>query len=94
MVTYIQGVSKKSVHSWETKTLITSYSETTYLLDLKLWQQGVLMSTPCCQILTAYRLVVSGYEVPKVLVSQECRLFFTMYIHHHLSVSYLPCIKS
>ena len=25
------------------------------------------MSTPCCQILTAYRLVVSKYEVPKVL---------------------------
>ena len=72
----LQGVSKKSVHSWETKTLGTSYSETTYLLDLKLWQQGVLMSTPCCQISTAYRLVVSGYEVPKVLVSQECRLFF------------------
>ena len=72
----LQGVSKKSRHSWETKTLGTSYSETTYLLDLKLWQQGVLMSTPCCQISTAYRLVVSGYEVPKVLVSQECRLFF------------------
>ena len=72
----LQGVPKKSWHSWETKTLGTSYSETTYLLDLKLWQQGVLMSTPCCQISTAYRLVVSGYEVPKVSVSQECRLFF------------------
>ena len=35
------------------------------------------MSTPCCQISTAYRLVVSGYEVPKVLVSQECRFFET-----------------
>ena len=45
------------MHSWETKTLGTSYSETTYLLDLKLWQQGELMSTPCCQISTAYRLV-------------------------------------
>ena len=33
------------------------------------------MSTPCCQISTAYRLVVSEYEVPKVLVSQECGLF-------------------
>ena len=73
---HIQCVSKKTSHSWELKTLGTSYSETTYLLDLKLWQQGVLMSTPCCQISTAYRLVVSGYEVAKVLVSQECRLFF------------------
>ena len=76
LIQKLQGVSKKkTVHSWETKTLGTSYSETTYLLDLKLWQQGVLMSTPCCQISTAYRLVVSEYEVPKVLVSQECRLF-------------------
>ena len=46
------------------------------LLDLKLWQQGVLMSTPLCQISMANRLVVSENEVPKVLVSQECRLFF------------------
>ena len=72
----LQGVPKKSRDSWETITLGTSYSETTYLLDLKLWQQGVLMSTPCCQISTAYRLVVSEYEVPKVLVSQECTVFF------------------
>ena len=34
------------------------------------------MSTPCCQISTSYRLVVSEYEVPKVLISQECILFF------------------
>ena len=66
---YNTGCLKKTVHSWETKTLGTSYSETTYLLDLKLWQQGVLMSNPCCQISTAYRLVVSGDKVPKVLVS-------------------------
>ena len=72
----LQGVPKKSWHSWETKTLGTSYSETTYLLDLKLWQQGVLMSTPCCQISTVYRLLVSEYEVPKVLSSQEWLVFF------------------
>ena len=29
------------------------------------------MSTPCCQISTPHRLVVSEYEVPKVLVSQK-----------------------
>ena len=34
------------------------------------------MSTPRCQISTPYRLVVSEYEVPKVLISQECILFF------------------
>ena len=34
------------------------------------------MSTPCCRVSTAYRIVVSEYEVPKVLVSQECQLFF------------------
>ena len=34
------------------------------------------MSTPCCQISTPNRLVVSQYEVPKVLVSQECRVGF------------------
>ena len=40
------------------------------------------MITPCCQISTAYRLVVSEYEVPEVLISQECILFFwnTLYI--------------
>ena len=67
------GCFKKSQHSWET---ITSYSETTNLVDLKLWLQGVLMSTPCCRISTPNRLVVSEYEVTKVLVSQECELFF------------------
>ena len=39
----LQGVSKESRHSWETKTTVTSYSETTRILDLKLWQQGVLL---------------------------------------------------
>ena len=45
------------------QTIGTSYSETTNLLDLKRWQQGVLMS------------IVSEYEVPKVWVSRECRVF-------------------
>ena len=33
------------------------------------------MSTPCCQILTPNRLVVSEYEVPKVLVSRKWWVF-------------------
>ena len=66
---HIVGCFKKNVHSWETKT--------TNLLDLKLWQQEVSVSTPCCQISTPYRLVVSEYKVPKFLVSQECTLFET-----------------
>ena len=49
LIQKLQGVSKKkTVHSWETKTLGTSYSETTNMLALRLWLQGVLMSTPCC----------------------------------------------
>ena len=92
------GCPKKSRHSWETKTLGTSYSETTYLLDLKLWQQGVLMSTPCCQISMVYRLVVSEHEVPKVLVSQECRLFFGTpcilpVMYEWLYAGMHPCMK-
>ena len=75
-ISYIQGVSKKTLHSWETKILGTSYSETSNQLDLKLWQQGVLMSTPCCQSLKSNGLVVLEYEVPKVGVSQECKVFF------------------
>ena len=35
------GWTKKNVSLLQTKTLGTSYSETTNLLDLKLWQQGV-----------------------------------------------------
>ena len=54
----------------------TSYSETNNLLGVEMRQQGVLMSTPCSQSLRPNRLVVSEYEVPKVLVSQECQLFF------------------
>ena len=33
------------------------------------------MSTPCCQISTPNRLVVSEYEVPKVLVSRKWGVF-------------------
>ena len=73
---YYRVFQKKTIHSWKLKTLGTSYSETTKLLDLKLWQQGVLMSTPCCQISTVYRLLVSEYEVSKVLSSQEWIVFF------------------
>ena len=54
----VQGVSQKTLHSWENQTLGTSYSETTNQLGLKLWQQGVLMRTPCCQSLRSNRLVV------------------------------------
>ena len=72
---FLQGVSIKKKHFWETKTLGTSYSETTNLLGLRLWLQGVLMSTPCCQISTPNRLVVSEYEVPKVLVSRKWWVF-------------------
>ena len=59
------------MHFIRTKTLGTSYSETTYLLGLKLRLQRVLIITSSCQILTPNRLVVSEYEVPKVFVSQE-----------------------
>ena len=47
-----------------------------YQSDLKLWQQGVLMSTPCCQKRpNSNWLVVSEYEGPKVWFSQECKVF-------------------
>ena len=67
----VPGVSIKTHHFRETKTLGTSYSETTNLLGVEIWQQGVLMSTPCSQSLRPNRLVVSEYEVPKVLVSRK-----------------------
>ena len=34
------------------------------------------MNTPCCQSLKSNRLVVSEYEVPKVLSSQKWEVFF------------------
>ena len=71
----LQGVPKKMSHSWEPKKLGTSYSETKHLLDLKLRQQGALMSTPCSQSLRPNRCVVSEYEVPNFLCSQEWDIF-------------------
>ena len=70
------GCFKKNLYTLgETKSLGTSYSETTYQLDLKLWQQGVLMRTPCCQSLRSNRLVVSEYEVPKVWFPKSVKFF-------------------
>ena len=60
---YIQGGPKKNSHSWEPKKLDTSYSETTHLLGLRLWLQGVLMRALCCQSLRSNRCLVSEYEV-------------------------------
>ena len=72
---HIQGVPEKVSHSWEPKKLGTSYSETKHLLDLKLRQQGALTSTPCSQSLRPNRCVVSEYEVPNFLCSQEWDIF-------------------
>ena len=72
----LQGDPKRIVHFIRIKTLGTSYSETTYLLGLKLRLQRVLMSTPSCQISTPTRLVVSEYEVPKVFVRIKCTILF------------------
>ena len=41
------------------------------------------MSTPCCQISTPYRLVVSEYEVPKVFVCKSDTFFL---VHPVVSV--------
>ena len=65
----VQGVTKKCP-TLEPKKLGTSYSETKHLLDLKLGQQGALMSTPCSQSLRPNRCVVSEYKVPNLLGSQ------------------------
>ena len=72
----LQGDPKRIVHFIRTKTLRTLYSETTYLLSLKLRLQRVLMSTPICQTSTPDRLVVSEYEVPKVFVRIKCTIIF------------------
>ena len=48
---------------------------TTDQLGLKLWQQGVLMRTSCCQGLRSNRLVVSEYEVPKVWFPKSVKFF-------------------
>ena len=62
-ISYSTGCLKKSRHSWETKTLGTSFSETTNMLAIEIWHKGVLMSTPCCQSLRSNSLVVSEYEI-------------------------------
>ena len=102
----VRGVSKKTIPSWKTQTLGTSYSETIDLLDLKLRQQGVLMSTPCCRSLRSNRSIVSEYEVPKVWVFQEGIVFFetprTLKVEveiskkclHNYFVSVNKCVKA
>ena len=75
MLEVLQGVPEKVSHSWEPKKLGPSYSETKHLLDLKLRQQRALMSTPCSQSLGSNRCVVSEYEVPNFLGSQEWDIF-------------------
>ena len=62
-------------HSWEPKKLGPMYSETKHLLDLKLRQQRALMSTPCSQSRRPNRCVVSEYELPNFLGSQEWETF-------------------
>ena len=54
----VLGVSKK-FHSWEPKKLGISYSETTHLLGLKLWLQGVLVRALCCRCFRSSRGLVS-----------------------------------
>ena len=73
----VQGETKKIVHFIRTKTLGTSYSETTYLSGLKLRLQRVLMSTPSCQISTPNRIVVFEYEVLKVFVCKSDTFFWS-----------------
>ena len=93
----VQGVSKKSLHSWGNQILGTSYSETTYQLGLKLWQQGVLMRTPSCQSLRSNRLVVSEYEVHKVWFPKSVYFFVKHPVHSIKKIVYKDtlslCIK-
>ena len=49
--------------STQHKKLDTLYSEIKHLLDLKLWQQRVLMSIPCSQSLRSNKCVISEYKV-------------------------------
>ena len=58
-------------HSWELKKLDPSYSETTHLLGLRLWLQGVLMSALCCRSFRSNRCLVSEYEMSNFLGSQD-----------------------
>ena len=63
-------------HYWEPKKLGTSYSETTHLFGFKLWLHGVLMRAPCCRSFKSNRCLVSEYEVPNFLGSQEWDIFW------------------
>ena len=65
-----------------TKNLGISYSGTSNLFGVEIRQQGVLMSIPCSQISTPYRLVVSENEVAKVFVRCKPHKFFwdTLYM--------------
>ena len=71
----LQGVPEKVSHSWEPKKLCPSYSETTHLLGLRLWLQGVLMRALCCRSFRSNRCLVSEYEGPNFLGSQEWETF-------------------
>ena len=75
LVEHIQGVPEKVSHFWQPKKLGTSYSETTHLFGLKLWLQVVLMRAPCCRSFKSNRCLVSEYEVPNFLGSQEWDIF-------------------
>ena len=66
---------KKFSYSWEPKKFGTSYSETTHLLGLRFWIQGVLMRALCCRSFRSNRCLVSEYEVPNFLGSQEWDIF-------------------
>ena len=91
----LQGVSEKMSHFWETKSSGTSYSETTHLLGLRLWLQGVLMRALCCRSFRSNRCLVSEYEVPSFLGSQEWETFSgtpcTKYIKVWLKIDPFPC---
>ena len=63
-------------HSWEPKKLGTSYSETTSLLGLKLWLQGVLMRTLCCRSFKSNWCLVSACKASQLFGSQEWDIFF------------------
>ena len=68
------------VFSSPAKKLGTSYSETTHLFGLKLWLQGVLMRALSCRSFRSNRCLVSEYEVPNFLGSQELDIFWdTLY---------------
>ena len=62
------GCPRKNGATLQKQKLGTSYSETTHLLSVEIWQQSVLMSTPCSQSLRPNRCLVSEYEGPNFLL--------------------------